>query len=206
MPRGARVKSETGIYHVMMRGIGLQDIFIDDESCMRYLDTLARYREEFNFELYAYCLMSNHLHLLIREGIEPLACSMKRIGVSYVYWYNWQYGRKGHLFQDRYRSEPVENDGYFLTVLRYIHQNPLKAGMVQDVGDYKWSSYNEYLHKPFLVNVDFVLEMLADDREEAVKMFVQFNCESNDDRCLDINSVNSRTLSDREVMEMVKQV
>jgi len=80
--------------------------------------------------------MGNHIHLLLKEGKESLATSMKRISTSYVYYYNWQYDRKGHLFQDRYKSEPVEDDAYFLTVLRYIHQNPLKAGLSDDISSY----------------------------------------------------------------------
>lgn len=88
--------------------------------------------------------MDNHVHILIREGKEPLSKVMKRIGVSYVYWYNWKYERNGHLFQDRYKSEPVEDDKYLLTVIRYIHQNPLKAGIVDSIDQYQWSSHHEY--------------------------------------------------------------
>ena len=80
--------------------------------------------------------MSNHIHLLLKEGQEPLSTTMKKIGTSYVSYYNWQYNRRGHLFQDRYKSEPVEDDAYFLTVLRYIHQNPLKAGLSDDISSY----------------------------------------------------------------------
>lgn len=206
MPRGARVRSESGIYHVMMRGVGGQDIFVEDEACIKYLEILDRYRRECGFEIYAYCLMRNHLHLLIKEGMEPLSRSVKRIGVSYVYWYNWQYGRKGHLFQDRYRSEPVEDDAYFLTVLRYIHQNPVKAGIVDYAGAYKWSSYGEYFDRPFLVNADFVLGMFARDRKEALKMFAEFNNEVNDGVCLDVDDERDSMLPDKEVMELAKKM
>jgi REP element-mobilizing transposase RayT len=90
--------------------------------------TLGTYKAEFNCQICAYCLMKNHVHLLIRIGQEDLQHFMRKVGAKYVYWYNWKYDRVGGLFQDRYKSEPVEDDGYFLTVLRYIHQNPVKAG------------------------------------------------------------------------------
>ena len=124
----------------MVRGINQQNIFVEDNDYLKYIDTLREYKKEIAFELYAYCLMGNHLHLLIKEGNEEIGNTMRRIGVSYAYWYNRQYDRSGHLFQGRFKSEPVEDDTYFLTVLRYIHQNPVKAGLVNNTEDYKWSS------------------------------------------------------------------
>jgi len=130
MPRVARIKSNSKIYHIMIRGINQQNIFSVNEDNEKFIAILAKYHQKSEYEIYAYCLMGNHVHLLIKEGREPISNFMKRIGTSYVSWYNWQYNRKGHLFQDRYKSQPVENDAYFLTVLRYIHQNPLKADLV----------------------------------------------------------------------------
>ena len=117
MPRKARTRSSTGIYHIIMRGINRQIIFEDSEDYIQFLESLTRQKETSGIEIYAYCLMSNHVHLLIKEGNEDLGTVFKRIGSSYVYWYNWKYNRRGHLFQDRYRSEAVEDDGYFLTVI-----------------------------------------------------------------------------------------
>jgi putative transposase len=134
MPRNARKKSESAIYHIMLRGINKQTIFEDDEDKEKFIQTSCGYN------LYVYCLMSNHVHFLLKTNKEPLEKIMKRIGASYVYWYNWKYERIGHLFKDRFRSEPVEDDAYFLTVLRYIHQNPLKAGFVQDIAKYRYKS------------------------------------------------------------------
>ncbi len=118
--------------------------------------------------------MGNHLHLLIKEGKEILSNTMKRIGASYVYWYNWQYNRKGHLFQDRFKSEAVEDDAYFLTVLRYIHQNPQKAGLTDDIASYKWSSYKEYTSKKTIVNIDFVLSLFDKEIDKAIEGFKRF--------------------------------
>jgi len=128
VPRTARTKSKSKIYHIMIRGINQQNIFSGDEDYEKFIAIFSKYHKKSEYEIYAYCLMGNHAHLLIKEGKEALSHAMKRIGTSYVSWYNWQYNRKGHLFQDRYKSEPVEDDVYFLTVLRYIHQNPSKDG------------------------------------------------------------------------------
>lgn len=145
MPRAARQKSASGIYHIMVRGINRQEIFIQDEDYARYLSTLVRMLRIGECTLYGYCLMRNHVHLLIGEGRENIGQVMKRIGSSYVRWYNDRYERVGHLFQDRFRSNPVEGDDYFLGVLRYIHQNPVKAGLTASCAEYRWSSYHAYL-------------------------------------------------------------
>lgn len=121
---------------------------------------------------------------------------IKRIASSYVYWYNWKYHRSGHLFKDRFKSEPVEDDAYFLTVIRYIHQNPVKAGICRNVYGYKFSSYNEYINNSTLVDIDFCLGII--DKEQ----FVEFNNEFNDDVCLDISN-NDFRLNDDEALKII---
>ena len=148
--------------------------------------------------------MDNHIHLLLKEGLEPLATTMKKIGTSYVYYYNWQYNRKGHLFQDRYKSEPVEDDVYFLTVLRYIHLNPIKAGIADDLVSYPYSSYTEYTKKEKLINPTFALNMFHQDKDQAIEEFVNFHDQPNDDKCLDITEKRT-TLSDRTIRQLVSK-
>ena len=94
---------------------------------------------------YAYCLMDNHVHLLIREGSEPLSSSIKRIAAAYARYYNTKYEHYGHLFQDRFKSEPVNDEAHLLTLLSYIHQLPVAAKLCQRVEDYDWSSWREYI-------------------------------------------------------------
>ena len=199
MPRQARRKSESGIYHIMLRGINQQQIFEDEEDSLRFLETLSKYKEQCGYELYAYCLMGNHVHILIKEGKENLTLALKRIAGSYVYWYNWKYRRCGHLFQDRFKSEPVEDDGYFLTVVRYIHQNPVKAGICKNIDRYKLSSYNEYVDKANLIDTDFCYGII--DKEQ----FVRFNNEFNDDTCLDVNDTDFR-LTDEEALKIIYKI
>lgn len=153
MPRKSRESSGTGIYHVMLRGINRQDIFYDVNDYETFLESLRKLvhpTDERHRPLpshcivYAYCLMPNHVHLLLQEKDEGLAFVMKSLGVAYAWHYNKKYQHLGPVFQDRYRSEPVNDNAYFFTLLRYIHQNPLKAGLADNVSDYYWSSWREY--------------------------------------------------------------
>ncbi len=189
MSRLSRKPSSTGIHHVMMRGINHQEIFHDEEDYFQFINTLAkmqvRYDDEgnpcgTNYSLYAYCLMSNHVHLLIREHEDYLGMAIKRISSSYVFYFNRKYSRDGHLFKERFRSEPVNDMAYFTVLLRYIHQNPVKAGLTSDVNAYVYSSWGEYtgqvdpafcvcnttsiLHRmPFHELEAFIQEPLPDD-------------------------------------------
>ena len=196
MPRQARKKSESGIYHIMLRGINQQQIFEDEEDKMRFLETVSKYKAQCGYEIYAYCLMGNHVHMLLKEGKENLTLVLKRIACSYVYWYNWKYRRCGHLFQDRFRSEPVEDDSYFLTVIRYIHQNPLKAGICKNIDEYKFSSYEEYVKRNNFVDTDLCFGIIG--KEE----FIKFNNEINEDVCLDIRE-NDFRLTDDDTMKII---
>ena len=145
MPRQARKKSESGIYHIMLRGINRQQIFEDAEDCYKFLTILNEYKAISEYSIYAYCLMGNHIHLLLKEGTESLEQVFKRICGKFVYWYNAKYQRSGHLFQDRFKSEPVDTQEYLQTVIRYIHQNPVKAKLCKQISAYAYSSYAEYL-------------------------------------------------------------
>lgn len=188
MPRQARKKSSSGIYHIILRGVNKEAIFHDREDKEKFLATLKFYKNVSEYELFAYYLMDNHVHLLIKEVSDPLQIIIKRFSSSYVIWFNKKYMRCGHLFQERYRSEAVENDRYFLSVLRYIHQNPVKAGITKRVGDYQWSSFSEFIGKPTFVNVDFVFAFFADERFLAINFFSKFINEINDDKCLEVKN------------------
>jgi putative transposase len=197
MPRYAREKSKSGIYHIMLRGINRQDIFEDDEDRQRFIETIKQYKTVNKYEIYGYCLMSNHVHLLLGEKEESLSQAIKRICGSFVYWYNWKYGRCGHLFQERYKSETVEDERYFITVLRYIHQNPVKAGLSRNTGEYIWGSYNEYIKKETITDVNTALEMFSSDRIKAVEQFQKYMNEPNEDKCLEYEE--KRKITDNEV-------
>ena len=206
MPRIARKKSDSGIYHVMLRGINKQQIFEEEDDFEKYLHVLKLCQEKSEFKLMAYCLMGNHLHLLIQEGKESLEQIFKRIGVRYVYWYNIKYNRTGHLFQDRFKSEPVDDDSYFLAVLRYIHQNPVKAGICEDPLQYKWSSYRDYLSDDTgLTHTAFGLSLFHEDQEKAKELFTSYIQADETANCLDFTLENKR-ITDKEAQDLLKEV
>ena len=198
MPRAARKQSKTNIYHTILQGINRQLIFEEDQDYKKFLDIIADCKRASGFKLYAYCLMGDHAHLLIAVTFEGLEQIFKRIGAKYVHWFNWKYGRAGHLFADRFKSEPVESTEYFLTVIRCIHQNPVKAQLAGSVEDYRWSSYNDYVRrKSRLTNTSLALKMMLRDR------FLKFNNETCSETCLEITPPR---ISDKIALEMIKRV
>lgn len=197
--RQARRIAESGIYHIMLRGIDRRRIFEDTQDYLFFLEILEECRLRCGFRLYAYCLMDNHVHILLRVGEEKLESTMKRLACRYVYWFNAKYQRTGHLFQDRFRSESVDTDTYFLTVLRYIHQNPVKAKLCAAPGDYLYSSYAHYLGSSQLVDTDFAMGMMTRDE------FVRFNCEKNDDQCLELTRSRC-AMSDDQAQKVIEKI
>ena len=178
MSRPARVLSRTGMYHIIFRGINRQNLFEDEKDFSKLLEITEKVKKEFDFELYAYCFMTNHVHLFLKEknkgDIKPI---MHKILSVYVSWYNNKYQRSGSLIGNRYKSEPIENEKYYLSLIRYIHQNPLKANMVRLLQDYLWSSYNSYISEGnnSVVDTDFALEMFSKNKKNAVKAFKDFH-------------------------------
>jgi putative transposase len=211
MVRRAREKSRSGIYHVMWRGANRQEIFHDDEDCRKFLDITRRYKLRSEMKIYAWCLMNNHVHFLVKEGSEALSTTMKRIGVSFVWYYNQKYDTSGHLFQDRFKSESVESRKSIFSVARYIHQNPIKAGMVGAVEEWKWSSFLGYMgiqniqNEPRgLLDQDFILQMLSEDTDIARKKFRSFNEEINQDEWLEDTPVKRRLTDEQARVEIKK--
>jgi len=191
----------------MLRSINKQVIFIDREDHLRYLDTLLRFKTKTGFKIYGYCLMGNHIHLLLHECEEDIARVMKRIGVSYVYWYNKKYNRVGHLFQDRYKSESVEDDRYLLAVLRYIHQNPLKAQIVIEVDEYQWSSYRDYQSgHSALLDYNYILNIFSSHREKAIQQFNSFMKQEGQDTFLDLEQESIKEWSEGAVIKEINRL
>lgn len=203
MARQARKRSETGIYHIVLQGINRQALFADEEDRERLLSILKQYKAKGGYAVLGYCLLDNNIHLLLKEGAEPLATTMKRIGVSYAYWYNMKNRRSGHLFQDRYKSQPVEDDKYLLSVLRYMHQSPVKAGLAKDMAGYKWSSYNEYTGAARIVDPSFALGVLSGDERQAREAFGEYMAES-DDTVITIEA--AKRLTDEEACAKIRKI
>ena len=142
MGRDARLNYSGLVYHVVNRGNDRQVIFAEPEDYRHYLNTIQRYKKKYRFQLFAYCLMTNHVHLLIKTSESgSISRIMQSITVAHTRRYNFKYRRCGHVWQGRFHSPIVSEDGHMLTVMQYIEQNPLRARMVRDVVDYHWSSY-----------------------------------------------------------------
>jgi REP element-mobilizing transposase RayT len=175
--RQARKLSKTGIYHILFRGVNHCHLFEADVDFERFLLILETVRTELPFDLYAYALMDNHVHLLVHEANPgDIMLVMKKILAQYAGWFNRKYGRSGALIANRYKSECVEDDAYLLSVVRYIHQNPIKAGITQNLESYRWSSYREYLNGAnCIAKTDFVLKMMAEEGKSALTEFSAFH-------------------------------
>lgn len=214
MPRKARQQSDTGVYHAILRGVNKQQIFECSEDYQKFLQILRLQTQQQEDALgtplappctiYAYCQMGNHVHLLIKETGEPLGETMKRISSSYVYYYNHKYGRIGHLFQERFKSQPVSDWEYFLTLLRYIHQNPLKPKLVSNLRDYPWSSWIEYLGQQtdHFCATPVVLDRIS--IEELSMLVVQPLSEDEESGLLDIEETPVKTyFTDEEIWQVL---
>jgi REP element-mobilizing transposase RayT len=153
MARPPRIEFPGAIYHVTARGNERKEIFRDDDDRLEYLGRLARYRRRFGFDLLAYCLMTNHVHMAIRTSTPPLSRAMASLQSSYAHWFNRRHERVGHLFEGRYKAFLVQEERYFAALIGYIHMNPVRAGIVTRSEKYFWSSDRFLLtsehHAPF---------------------------------------------------------
>lgn len=172
MPHAQRKRSETGFYHIVSKGDGGQVIFEEREDRFRFLEELETSASEHGIEIHAYCLMSNHVHLLVRDRESMLSEFMKQLNENYARYYARNTGRVGHVFQGRFWSEPVECDEHFLAALRYIHANPEPPGICK-AKEYPWSSYRAYVGSKSFVITELALSLLG-----SVSRFCEFHEES----------------------------
>lgn len=163
----------------MIRGNRKQDIFLEDEDRFKFIKILKKVKQKKEYTLYAYCLMNNHVHLLIKEKDEQLFQIMKRINVSYAYYFNKKYQQIGHLFQDRFKSEPIEDESYLLVVLSYIHNNPLNAMIVKNLDEYAWSSFRLYVkelpQENCFIERENILSLFSPDKNKAVDLLIRYH-------------------------------
>ncbi len=166
MPRKARKKSSTNIYHVVVKGIDRQIIFEETKDYFKYLDILELYKDECNFMLYAYCLMSNHIHLIIQVQGDSLSSVFRRINTHYAIWFNMKYHRTGPMQDGRFHSEPIEDIRYLFAAIKYVHLNPTHAGLESAPGaSYPWSSIYEYVHdNARLIDIDSIRDYIHPEK------------------------------------------
>ncbi len=213
MPRQARKKSSTGVYHVMMRGINRQKIFDSAEDSRKFIKIIRDLKDRPGFGnrdsdwmILAYALMTNHFHLLVKEGNVSVGEFVKKIAGAYVLYYNRKNKRDGHLFKERFKSEACEDDDYFITLLRYIHQNPVKARMVSDVANYEFTSWHEFIDsdtcKCRICNTEYVF-----DRIDPVQLKeLVYTPLSEKVKCIDFEDEVKFRLSDEDAEVVFRQI
>jgi putative transposase len=176
MPRRLRVHVPGGFYHVTLRGNHRRAIFIE-EGDQRVLNAIvARALANYDFRLHAYCWMTNHIHLLLQAGSNPISHPMRDIAAEFARVMQRKLATTGHFFERRFFASLVDADSYFLELLRYIHLNPVRAGLVATAGDYPWSSHHTYVgvrHEPW-VTTAFALEMFSVDSLKGIATYLEF--------------------------------
>ncbi|MBP1759751.1 MAG: transposase [Firmicutes bacterium] len=203
MARLQRKYSSTGYYHIMLRGNERKNIFLNGEDRHKFMDIVHKKHSEAELLLFAYCLMDNHVHLVLKDNKNQISLIMKGIATSYAMYFNNKYRRTGHVFQDRFRSEAVEDERYLMAVIRYVHCNPIKAKLVEHPEQYKWSSYQWYMDPDgsdaHLVDTQYILGMIAQNRTFAISEFKRFFMEKNHDKFLDVDEDSIHTLEEGEI-------
>ncbi|MFC1829319.1 transposase [Thermodesulfobacteriota bacterium] len=164
MARPWRIEYEGALYHILSRGNQKQDIFLSDVDRRLFLDTLGEMTSRYDIDIYAYVLMNNHYHLLLKTHLANLSKAMQWFGTTYTRRFNIRHDRVGHLFQGRYKSFMVENDAYLTQLSCYIHRNPLRAGIIPRLAEYSWSSYPTYAYRkkpPEWLKTDLILSQFG---------------------------------------------
>lgn len=202
MPRKPRQKSTLNTYHVVIRGADRQIMFENPSDYRKYLQFLELYKEQLHFKIYAYCLMSNHVHLLIHTPTTSIESIFRHINTAYAVWFNMKYTRTGHLQQGRYYNEPIEDISYLLNVVRYIHQNPQKAQLESSIGKtYPWNSFHDYQTlKPVLTDIFYILDIFG-----GIENFTSFHQIESSNSHLDIHTVRHR-LPDDVAKEIIYEI
>lgn len=200
MSQKPRECSALGIYHVMLRGVNRQQIFYDEKDYLKFIELLKRFKEVCGYSIYAYCLMGNHIHLLLKKGSEPLGNIFKHIGPSFANWYNAKYERTGHIFEQRFRSEPVNTFDYFLTAFRYILYNPVKAHICASPSEYKYSNARDLQYGlPTFTDIEELYQYVSKDQ------LMNFIFIENNDTCLDLEETIVKRVTNENAIEMIKQ-
>lgn len=177
MARRPRIEIEGGLYHIIARGNNRQLIFGSDEDYQKFLSLLENQKARLPFYLYAYCLMPNHIHLLVERRDQTIGRIMQRVLTGYSQFHNRKYRKSGHLFQGRYKAILCQTDQYLAELVRYIHLNPVRAKIAARPQDYDYSSHGVYLRseqRSRLVDVDPVLRRFGARKRLAREMYQQF--------------------------------
>ena len=203
MPRCTRNIMISGFYHIMIRGVNKNIIFREDEDRKLFLRLLYYHKNKLECKIHTYCLMDNHVHLLFEDKESNISDFMRDVTSQYASEFNKKYKRVGHLYQERFKSEVVYDDTYLMRLIRYIHRNPEKAGICK-TEDYKWSSYKEYMNKPFIIEKEYILSKFDTEEKRAIKKFNDFILNSEDEKKDELFVL--KKLTDEQAVEIIRYV
>lgn len=202
MPRKPRTMSSTGIYHIILRSVNQHLIFEEDSDYQKFIYILSDCKMKYDIKVYAYCLMDNHIHILLNSPADKLAAFFRSLGTRFVRWYNNKYLRTGHLFQDRYHSTTIESERAFLAALVYIHDNPVKANMCRYPSEYRWSSYNAYYGKKNSLVDTGLADRIAGGRDSLLRFFSRATNHSNDELFANDHKKQKLFITDDRALEV----
>lgn len=176
MARKPRIHFTGAVYHVMLRGNGGQDIFLDPKDYTIFEQLVAEGVERFNHLIHGYCWMSNHVHMLVEVADIPLSKIIQNLSFRYTRWINKREKRTGHLFQGRYKAILIDTDNYLLELIRYIHLNPVRSNLAKTPDDYRWSGHQAYLGTVTCdwLSTDWVLQRFARKKTDARRAYHRF--------------------------------
>jgi REP element-mobilizing transposase RayT len=177
MARPPRPQIAGGVYHVTARGNRRQEIFTDTRDRLRFLALLGEIVDDLGWRCHAYCLMTNHYHLLLETPNGDISEGMHRLNGVYAKWFNWRHGYEGHLFERRFYGALVEGNVHLVELARYIVLNPVRAGLCRTAGEWRWSSYAAAIAKvrrPRFLTTEWLLPMFSDDSRKARALFADF--------------------------------
>lgn len=209
MPRVSRqnLKTITATYHIILRGINKQEIFIDNIDRQKFLKIVKETKGKFTYNIYLYVLMDNHVHIVINDEKQDISQIIHKLCTTYALYFNKKYSRVGHLFQNRFKSIGVDDEKHLLNLVSYIHNNPVKEGL-GNIDTYKWSSYKEYVYNNGLkiADTDFILNFFGENRDKAIKRFIEYNSKIDEKSYLEAKLSVESKITDEEAIMYIKKV
>jgi len=211
MSRKLRIHYPGAVYHVILLGNAQDNVFYDDVDRTRFCLLIQEGTERFKHRVHAFCMLDNHIHLAIQVGKRPLSRIMQNLTFRYTQWFNKRHKRVGHLFQGRYKANLVDADSYLLELVRYIHLNPVRAGIVREPARYHWSSHRFHIGEVMLpwLTTEFVLAQFSGDlgaSREGLRRFVgEGKGEDDEDTAFHPDRSDGRLIGDEQFMERTQK-
>ena len=202
MPRNPRTFCDSKVYHIILKGIDNQDVFYDDQDRYVFLENILRSQKKYKYSVFAYCLMNNHIHMIIQVDDSLLSKAIQSLTIRYVYYFNKKYDRVGPFVRNRFKSKKVESKNYFLKVCRYVHRNPEKAN-IEKTEKYKWSSYNDYISGKGITKTDVLLYYFNNNINDFIKFTLQNETLEEISNVADYEIISK--LTDEQLVKIIKE-